>query len=142
MSGNPIEDSELRILMKRYQDGDADAVDELVGRVSPVLLRYFGALQGSGRTDREGAEDLLQECWIRVHRSRHTYRVSEPVMPWIYAIARHTRLDGYRKRRRRESREMLVETLPESAARQTPDHSLEQPRIEQLIAALPESQRE
>ena len=83
MSENPIEDSELRSLMRRYQGGDPAAVDELVGRVSPPLLRYFGAM----RMDREDAEDLLQECWIRIHRSRHTYRQSEAVMPWVYAIA-------------------------------------------------------
>jgi RNA polymerase sigma-70 factor (ECF subfamily) len=138
MSEGTAEDCELRKLMTRYQGADAAALDELVRRISPPVLRYFGA----SRVGREDAEDLLQDCWLRIHRSRHTYRPSEPVMPWIYSIARHTRLDAYRKRRRRESREMLVETLPESAARQTPDHSLEQPGIEQLIAALPESQRE
>ncbi len=124
--------------MTRYQGADAAALDELVRRISPPVLRYFGASRVGG----DEAEDLLQECWLRIHRSRHTYRASEPVMPWIYAIARHARLDAYRKRRRRESREVLVETLPESVGRQTPDHSLEQQGIEQLIAGLPESQRE
>jgi RNA polymerase sigma-70 factor (ECF subfamily) len=128
----------LRKLMTRYQTADADALDELVRRISPPVLRYFGA----SRVGHQEAEDLLQDCWLRIHRSRHTYRASEPVMPWIYSIARHTRLDAYRKRRRRESREVLVETLPENAARQTPGDSFGQEGIGRLIEALPESQRE
>lgn len=43
------------------------------------------------------AEDLLQECRMGIHRAWHTYRVSEPLLPWIYAIASHTRLDGFRR---------------------------------------------
>jgi RNA polymerase sigma-70 factor (ECF subfamily) len=142
MSGKPIEDSELITLMKRYQRADGDAVEELVRRVSPPLLRYFGALQVGGRTDPEGAKDLLQECWIKIHRSRHTYRESEPVMPWIYAIARHTRLDAYRKRRRMETREILVASLPEVAYQGAPEAGRGAGDIEHLIANLPESQRE
>ena len=61
-------------------------------------------------------------------------------MPWIYAIARHTRLDAYRKRRRLESREVLVATLPE---RQTvPQAASEQDDLEHLVASLPAAQRE
>src|SRR5579864_2281110 len=113
----PIDDRELRELMTGYQNADAAALEELVMRISPPLLRFFGRL-GIGRSD---AEDLLQDCWIRIHRSRHTYRRSEPVMPWIYAIARHTRLDAYRKLRRLESREVLVASIPESFHQTAPD---------------------
>jgi RNA polymerase sigma-70 factor (ECF subfamily) len=123
--------------MTQYQRADPSALDELVRRISPPLLRYFGA----SRVGWNDAEDLLQDCWIRIHRSRHTYRSSEPVMPWIYAIARHTRLDAYRKRRRLESREVLVATLPE--LHQTVPQAASEPDVlEHLVAHLPESQRE
>src|SRR5215471_11920786 len=108
MSERPIDDSELRDLMMGYQRADPAALDELVRRISPPLLRYFRSL----RIGRNDAEDLLQDCWIRIHRSRHTYRPTDPVMPWIYAIARHTRLDAYRKGRRLESWEVLVASVP------------------------------
>lgn len=138
MGGIPIDDRELRDLMTRYQNADAAALDELVSRISPPLLRYFG----SSRTGRNEAEDLLQDCWIRIHRSRHTYRSSEPVMPWVYAIARHTRLDAYRKGRRLASREVLVANIPESLHQARPDMIPEQDHFEALIASLPEAQRE
>ncbi len=126
--------------MTGYQSADPAALDELVRRISPPLQRYFAA----SRFGRSEAEDLLQDCWIRIHRSRHTYRASEPVMPWIYAIARHTRLDAYRKRRRLESREIGMAELPERPAPQpAPASATERGEaIGQLIAALPDSQRE
>src|SRR5208283_2133215 len=136
MGETQIDDRELRDLMTRYQQADPDALAELVRHISPPLLRYFGG----SRVGRNDVEDMLQDCWIKIHRSRHTYRSSEPVMPWIYAIARHTRLDAYRKRRRLESREVLVATLPE---RQTVPQAAPQPdALEYLVASLPESQRE
>lgn len=140
MSEGTIEDRELKNLMVRYQQADPQALDELVRRISPPLVRYFSASRGS----RHEIEDLVQDCWIRIHRARHTYRASEPVMPWIYAIARHTRLDAYRKRRRRESREVLVAEPPDSAVPgSTPVSSLDRgDLLSALVDSLPASQRE
>lgn len=139
-------ESDLPWLMTQYQSGDAAAVEELVRRLSPALIRFFARTAGVSE-----AEDLLQDCWIRIHRSRHTYRATEPVMPWIFAIARHTGLDGFRKRRRITSREVLVSEPPESAVASgghaTEHHPSDQTREEadrftQIVADLPASQRE
>jgi len=40
MGETPIDDRELRDLMTRYQNADAAAVEELVVRISPPLLRF------------------------------------------------------------------------------------------------------
>jgi len=138
MSETPLDDRELRKLMTLYQRADPAAIEELVRRISPPLLRYFGW----PRTGQNDAEDSLQDCWIRIHRARHTYRSSEPVMPWIYAIARHTRLDAYRKRRRLEAREVLVASVPEGRRQTLPETPHEQDDFDRLIASLPEAQRE
>ncbi len=124
--------------MTLYQRADPAALEELVRCISPPLLRYFRWSQ-AGRND---AEDLLQDCWIRIYRARHTYRSSEPVMPWIYAIARHTRLDAYRKRRRLEAREVLVASVPEGSRQTSPEPLHQQDDFDRLIASLPEAQRE
>ncbi len=63
-------------------------------------------------------------------------------MPWIYAIARHTRLDAYRKQRRLESREVLVASVPEGRHPVLPEAPREQDDFDGLIASLPEAQRE
>jgi len=121
--------------MIRYQQGESAAAAELVRRASPQLHRYFLAQMAS----RRHADDLLQETWLRVHEARHTYRGSEPLLPWLYAIARYTRVDHYRKASRTEFREQQVEELPEVA--ESPRGS-GLPDLEMLLAVLPESQRE
>ena len=131
-------DGELRELMIRYQSGDPAGLEELVRRISPTLLRYFAGLSAN----RSDAEDLLQDCWVQIHRSRHTYRSSDPLMPWLFAIARHTRLDGYRRRRRLESRELLVPEIPERLQGKAPETAHRHGDLEAVLGALPDSQRE
>lgn len=113
-------------------------MDALVRRVTPLLLRYFASGTGSWLD----AEDLVQECWIRIHKSRHTYRSSEPLLPWIFAIARYTRLDEFRRRRRRQSRETLVSVTPEVAVEPAPFAPEDGGSVARLLQRLPESQRE
>lgn len=138
MGGGATDDRELTELMQEYQCANPAALEELVRRVSPPLLRYFA----SSRINRSDAEDLLQDCWIRIHRARHTYRSPEPVMPWIFAIARYTKLDDDRKRRRLESRELLVASLPENIQQTAPQIDTDTDEISRAVASLPEAQRE
>jgi RNA polymerase sigma-70 factor (ECF subfamily) len=148
MSGHPLNvaaereyfagEKELPGLMVRYQQGDPVAVEELVAWLSPHLMRFF-ASPGMSKSD---MEDLFQECWIRIHRSRQTYRPTEPLLPWIYAIARHTKLDVYRCRRRRESREILVSEPVETGFQSPAVPAEASGRMGQLLGELPAGQRE
>ena len=122
--------------MERYQQADPEAPAALVAALSPALLRFFRSQVAS----RQQADDLLQETWLRIHRVRHTYRPGEPVLPWIYAIARRVRVDGYRRTRRITMHEIVMEVLPERPAQVEPRDLL--PAFDTLVAALPESQRE
>jgi RNA polymerase sigma-70 factor (ECF subfamily) len=130
-------DSDLEVLMARYQQGDLAAARALVHRLSPQLHRFF-VVQLASRGD---ADDLVQETWLRIHKARNTYRVGQPVLPWLYAIARHIRVDHYRKGRRTGAREERLEDVPELAA-PLPAGSDGTPGLETLLAFLPESQRE
>jgi RNA polymerase sigma-70 factor, ECF subfamily len=129
-------DSELEKLMARYQQGDFAAATALIGRLSPQLHRFF-VVQSTCRGD---AEDLLQETWLRIHKVRHTYRSGEPLLPWLYAIARHIRVDHFRKTIRTTALEHPLEEMPEVASSQT--RSSDTPDLQALLAPLPESQRE
>ena len=129
------ERGDIQQLLLRYQHGDTAAAARLVRAVSPMLLR-FCLSQGDRRED---VDDVLQEIWLRIHRARHTYRPGAPAEAWLYAIARHTRLDAWRRRYRFRSREIQVEALPEAGA-PAPDAGT--PSMSALLAALPESQRE
>ncbi len=122
--------------MERYQQADPDAPAILISALSPALLRFFKSQAAS----REQADDLLQETWMRIHRVRHTYRPGEPVLPWIYAIARRVRVDGYRRTRRVTLHEITMELLPERPAPTETRNPA--PAFDTLVAALPEAQRE
>jgi RNA polymerase sigma-70 factor (ECF subfamily) len=122
--------------MERYQQADPEAPAALVVAISPALLRFFRSQVAS----RQQADDLLQETWLRIHRVRHTYRPGEPVLPWVYAIARRVRVDGYRRMRRITMHETAMGVVPERPAQIEPRHS--SPEFDALVAALPEAQRE
>ena len=122
--------------MERYQQADPEAPSALVGALSPALLGFFRSQMAS----REQADDLLQETWLRIHRVRHSYRPGEPVLPWIYAIARRVRVDGYRRSRRVTLHETAMELLPERPAPAEARNRV--PSFETLVAALPDAQRE
>jgi RNA polymerase sigma-70 factor (ECF subfamily) len=129
--------SDLELLMASYQDGDFAAATILINRISPALHRFF-LVQSASRPD---ADDLLQETWLRIHKVRHTYRATEPVLPWFYAIARHVRVDHYRKTMRITAREQNLDGVPEIAAAISGEYDLAD-SLEALLAPLPESQRE
>src|ERR1700747_246716 len=142
MNIRPIVESSLKEvslekLLEGYQQADAQATTELICRLSPDLLRFFLA-QEATRTE---AEDLLQNTWLRIHKARHTYRTGAPVLPWVFAIAKHVRVDGYRKRCRSQQYEIATESLPEGPPHQESPRA-ETPTFESLIANLPPSQRE
>lgn len=124
-------------LLELYQQADSSAAAALIEHLTPALFRFFASQMG----DRQDARDMVQDAWLRIHRARHTYRPGEPALPWIYAIARHVRVDRYRKHRRIASRELQMETLPETAS-VAPEAAAAGPDFEEMIAALPKSQRE
>jgi len=105
-------DSNLEIHMAHYQQGDFNAAAVLIAQLSPQLHRFFLA-QLASRAD---ADDLLQETWLRIHKVRHTYRPGEPVLPWLYAIARRVRVDHYRRSIRTTGRQQAMEDMSEIPA--------------------------
>ena len=91
------EDPRLRELMREYQQGRFGAVDELYAVLAPALRRYLLSHVRDGAV----ADDLVQETFLQIHRARHTYDASLPLMPWAMAIARHVRLMDRRTTSRR-----------------------------------------
>jgi RNA polymerase sigma-70 factor (ECF subfamily) len=135
----PIADERLIELMVAYQRGELDAFEGLFQALSVNVRNYLASLARS--IDR--ADDLLQETFLQVHRSRHTYAAPRPVKPWVFGIARHVFLMDRRKRGRKAKHETLAkEDLPD-----VPVAALAEdlPVTDELVAALqklPEDRRE
>ncbi|MDX2270287.1 MAG: RNA polymerase sigma factor [Bryobacter sp.] len=115
--------------MRRYQGGDPSALDPLYRDISPRLKTIF---RQSGQAS--DLDELVQETWFQIHRSRHTWRPTEALLPWIYSIARHVRANYYRRTSRRGEVE-LSERLSVPPTELSYDW-------EQLLNELPESQKE
>src|SRR5689334_18164600 len=71
-------------LMLAYQGGDEGAFLVLYERYASRIYGYFqGRLRNRTLTD-----DLFQQCLLKWHKSRHTYKRGLPLGPWIFAICR------------------------------------------------------
>ncbi len=81
--------------------GDAAAYQRLLRAVTPVLRA--AARRGLARAGQpvDQSEDIVQEILLAVHLKRHTWDVSAPFAPWLFAIARNKLIDALRRRGRR-----------------------------------------
>jgi len=94
--------------MTSYQAGSMAAFESLYATLAPALLAYLTALA----RDRNVAQDLLQEAFLQIHRSRRAYRAGLPVRPWVFTIARHVWLMDRRLRSRRPQPAQELPELP------------------------------
>jgi len=86
-------------LMLRVRDGDAAAFEQLVGLWQDRLVTLF--LHHTG--DHSTAEDLAQEVFLRVYRSRASYKPTAKFTTWVHTIAPNVASDlRQRSYRRRE----------------------------------------
>lgn len=81
-----------RALMLRYKDGDVAAFETLYQRHRGPLYRFL--LNQS--QDTQAAEDIFQEVWSRIIRSRDRYRPAAKFATYMYHIARNCFLDHVR----------------------------------------------
>lgn len=126
-------------LMIAYQSGSIDAFESLYRILQPTLLQYL-----TYQTfDRSLAEDLLQETFLQLHRSRRTYMPGRAVMPWAIAIARNVWLMDLRARRRRKHHETESATeLPEIPMTEEFEGMAERHALRQALTRLASDQRE
>jgi RNA polymerase sigma-70 factor (ECF subfamily) len=73
---------------------DPELLDRLIERFQHRLLRYLVFLTGN----RELAEDIFQETWIRVMERGKQYNGKSKFDTWLFAIARHLVIDWSRKK--------------------------------------------
>src|SRR5215467_7427469 len=78
-------DQELRALMIRYQGGSLEAFQEIYAQLAPGVRRYLSHMAGGS----EIADDLLQETFLQMHRSRAAYNPTYAVRPWVFGLARN-----------------------------------------------------
>jgi RNA polymerase sigma-70 factor (ECF subfamily) len=82
-------------LMLRVRDGDAASFEVLLRRYRLPLVGYFRRMV----RDQAMAEDLAQEVFLRVYKSRERYQPDARFTTWLYRIATNLALNAIRDRR-------------------------------------------
>ncbi|HEU4587771.1 MAG TPA: RNA polymerase sigma factor [Gemmatimonadales bacterium] len=126
-----------RILIARALAGDPSAeralYDAHVDRVYRLAYRLAG--------DSDRAQDYTQETFIRGFARLREFRGEAALSTWLCAIAVSVALNGMRRARRREAREVLLdETLEVAAPTREADPDLKA-RMAQAIDELPDGYR-
>jgi RNA polymerase sigma-70 factor (ECF subfamily) len=83
-------------VVSAFLEGESRAFDELVNRYQNRLLNFVYRTTG----DRERAEDLVQEVFVRVYRHIHRFDRSRKFSTWIYTIASNLAKNELRNRSR------------------------------------------
>jgi RNA polymerase sigma-70 factor (ECF subfamily) len=134
-------------LMVRVKEGDGASFGVLLEKHrSPVVHFLYRMVQNYAV-----AEELAQEVFLRVYRSRGTYEPTAKFTTWLFRIATHLALNALRDGKNERLQERLDDDSSDMPVRQVSDHrpSVEQRMVYQAkldevrraIAALPEKQR-
>jgi len=128
----------LKELVVRGLAGDGASYRQFLGELS-IYLRGFLRRRLAGLPDE--VEDLLQELLLAIHNQRHTYDSSQPLTPWVQAIARYKLVDLHRRRARKEALQDPLDDDPPLFT--TVDHDAAEVRydIAKLLDLLPDRQR-
>ncbi len=110
-------------LMLRVREGDEGSFALLLNQHRrPVAHFLFRMVQNQAVS-----EELAQEVFLRVYRSRASYEPTAKFTTWLYRIATHVALNSIRDRKHERGQESLEEEVVEGVGRQIADL---QPNVE------------
>ena len=113
-------------LMLRVRDGDAASFGLLLERHrGPVIHFVYRMVMNQAI-----AEELAQEVFLRVYRSRERYEATAKFTTWLFRIATHLALNWIRDGKNERSQDSLDDGRDEGLSRQVTDR---RPTIEQTM---------
>jgi RNA polymerase sigma-70 factor (ECF subfamily) len=92
-----LRDPDIRLMLRVRDADDRAAFAELVHRFQHRLVAVMHHLVGTA----EEAEDLAQEVFLRVFRTRERYTPTAKFSTWLFTIANNLALNALRDRKRR-----------------------------------------
>lgn len=119
--------------MAGVQQGRIELLETLIDRYQGPLFGYaFRVL-----SQREAAEDAVQESFLKVFRCRLQYRQGASFKAWLYQICLNVCRDALRRGKRRPTVEL--EEVPSSGHE---DHVIAAQRVREALRQIPDKQRE
>jgi RNA polymerase sigma-70 factor, ECF subfamily len=149
--GNYAEDeSSDAAIMLRVAAGDESAFNYLAGKYHRAMINFLFRMVRNQAV----AEELAQEVFLRVYRSRESYRAEAKFTTWLYRIATNLAVNHARDTRHERSAQTIYLDAPDEETGTTPDVADDEPTVEQRLVrdermaairahvmALPERQR-
>lgn len=134
-------------LMLRVRDGDTGSFGLLLNKHrTPVIHFLFRMVQ-----DRSVAEELAQEVFLRVYRSRESYQPTAKFTTWLFRIATRLALNSLRDGKKERAQERLDDASADSPGLQVADlrpsvesslvYETKLAEVRGAIAVLPDKQR-
>jgi RNA polymerase sigma-70 factor (ECF subfamily) len=134
-------------LMLRVREGDGASFGVLLDKHRSSVVHFLFRMVQNHAV----AEELAQEVFLRVYRSRGTYEPTAKFTTWLFRIATHLALNSLRDGKNERSQERLDDDSNDLPARQVSDkrpsveqsmlHQARLDEIRQAIHELPEKQR-
>jgi len=127
-------------LMKLYQDGDLDAL----GAMAILLLPKLAAIARGRFSDKNLADEALQEFWIKIINKADSFKHDSKVLTWAYQIVNNTYLDLIRRESKRSYLYDDISNLDESEAKKISfaEQSTNEITIKTALLKIPKDQAE
>jgi RNA polymerase sigma-70 factor, ECF subfamily len=137
-------------IMLRVAAGDEEAFNYLAQKYHRAMIHFLFRMVHNQAV----AEELAQEVFLRVYRSRESYRAEAKFTTWLYRIATNLAVNHARDTRHERSAQTVYLDAPDEESGTTPDVADDEPSVEQKLVrdermaairrhvmALPERQR-
>jgi RNA polymerase sigma-70 factor (ECF subfamily) len=137
-------------VMLRVAAGDEDGFNYLVGKYHRPIMHFLFRMVRNQAV----AEELAQEVFLRVYRSRESYRAEARFTTWLYRIATNLAVNQARDTRHERAAQPVYLDAADPETGTTPDVADDEPSVEQRLVrdermaairkhvmALPERQR-
>lgn len=134
-------------LMLRVKEGDGVSFGLLLEKHRAAVIHFLYRMV----LDPSVSEELAQEVFLRVYRSRANYEPTAKFTTWLFRIATHLALNWLRDARNERGQERLDDDTSDMPARQVSDrrpsveqklvHEARMEEVRRAIALLPEKQR-
>jgi len=149
-SGEPGAQRTDAEIMLAVAAGDEAGYNYLVGRYHRQIIHFLFRMVRNEAI----AEELAQEVFLRVYRSRESYRAEAKFSTWLYRIATNLAVNHARDTKYERTAQTLELDAPDTESGTTPEVADDDPNVEQRmlreermaairaqVAALPERQR-
>ena len=128
------ENARLEKLIFQISEGESSALEELYYLTKTAVYGFALSILANA----QDAEDILQETYIRIHRSSRSYQARGKPLAWMLTISRNLSLDRLKEKTPHE----LPLEMKRIEARDFSENVLDRLLLQRLLSELPKMERQ